>query len=229
MALTYLQLVNRVLKRIENTEISEVTTATGNALIISEMINEAQTVISNEANWQSLYTTRTFATVASTAFYDLATDFGKGIDLINTTSNLILNECNIQDIDAFDSDASDTGTPTYYAIAGNQYRLYPTPSAVETIRDRYYKVPTTLSANTGTSTLPLECEPCIIYYTLARMHETMKENDEGDRCQVQYQKFLEAAKKTNAVKINQMHVFRAYGASRGTSMAVFPAEYGRGR
>lgn len=67
--LTYLQLVNRVLKRITQTELSSgVSSATGHAKIIAELINEAQTELWTETiNWYSLYKQRVFETVVYTA------------------------------------------------------------------------------------------------------------------------------------------------------------------
>lgn len=67
--LTYLQLVNRVLSRITQAELSSgVSTATGQAKIISNLINEAQNELWTEANnWHSLFKMRSFNTVAYTA------------------------------------------------------------------------------------------------------------------------------------------------------------------
>ena len=66
---TYLQLVNRVLKRITQPEIvSGVSSATGQGKIIAEMINEAQIELWTETtNWHTLYKQRIFNTVAYTA------------------------------------------------------------------------------------------------------------------------------------------------------------------
>ena len=60
--LNFLQLTNRVLKRISQAEISDVTAATGQAKIITELINEAQNELWAETNWYSLYKTRMFTT-----------------------------------------------------------------------------------------------------------------------------------------------------------------------
>lgn len=67
--LTYLQMVNRVLTRITQAELSSgVSTATGQAKIISNLINEAQKELWTEGvNWHSLFKQRTFSTVTYTA------------------------------------------------------------------------------------------------------------------------------------------------------------------
>ena len=64
---TYLQLTNTVLKRIGQASIADVSLATGNALIITEMINEAQNFLWAEEKWYSLYATRSWLTVTYTA------------------------------------------------------------------------------------------------------------------------------------------------------------------
>jgi hypothetical protein len=65
--LTYLQLINRVLKRITQPEISTVTGVSGHAKIVGELINEAQNELWTEAtNWHSLFTMRTFTTLVAT-------------------------------------------------------------------------------------------------------------------------------------------------------------------
>jgi hypothetical protein len=65
--LSYLELTNRVLKRITQNEITDVTTASGQAEIITELINEAQNFLFMEDNWYSLYRTRKFVTVTYSA------------------------------------------------------------------------------------------------------------------------------------------------------------------
>ena len=86
---TYLQLVNRVLKRITQSELtSGVSSATGQAKIISELINEAQVELWTETtNWHTLYTQRIFNTATYTAATltfndanpDTITDSGSGM------------------------------------------------------------------------------------------------------------------------------------------------------
>lgn len=64
---SYLELVNRILRRISQTEITDISTANGHAEIIGNLYNEAQNELFTETNWYSLYTMRTFQTVTYTA------------------------------------------------------------------------------------------------------------------------------------------------------------------
>jgi hypothetical protein len=65
--LTYLQLVNRILPKITQSAITDVTAATGKALLIANYINEAQTFLLSQADWYSLYKMRRWSTVTYSA------------------------------------------------------------------------------------------------------------------------------------------------------------------
>ena len=61
--LTFTELTNRVLRRISKADIANAAAATGKALIITNLLNEAQTLIHGKANWRPLYKTRWFSTI----------------------------------------------------------------------------------------------------------------------------------------------------------------------
>jgi hypothetical protein len=226
MALSFLQLTNRVLKRITQSEITDVATATGHALIITELINEAQNALYSEANWHSLYTTSTVATVASTATVAAPT-LGRIIDLIDTTNNKVLIEDVVRAIDEADPDADHTGTPTHFALQGANFVLYPIPAGVYTLRYRYWKIPTALTANANTSSLPIDCENCIIQYVLAGIHEYLKNFDASDRAWVRYKQFMTQAKKANSKVLDRMRKMEGSYYSRfGIEPVRLPSTYG---
>jgi len=209
--LTYLQLTNRVLSLIDDGELSSgVSSAANNskAKIISNFINQAQNKLFTDEDWYSLYATRTFATVADTTEYAIPSDFGRNINLINTTSNWLLQEDFIRSIDASDPDADTTGAPRWYTIQADNYRLYPIPDGAYTIRERYWKIPTTLSADGDQSDLPIECENAIIWYTVAKMKRYLGIFNEVDRYELDFEKELLNAKRKNTKRINQMLQFQ---------------------
>ena len=231
---TYIQLVNKVLTRIGGTALSsDVSSATGNASIITELINEAQNVLFSEADWQTLSTTRTFVTVSGTQNYARATlasdgaDFGRGINLTDITNDKPLIEANIQDFDNIDANANSSGQPLYYAIVGSSYALYEIPNGTFTIRDRFWKVPATLSSDSDTSDLPIECEPCIINFALSRIKELLKAPIEATIYERQYAKYLEKAIASNNRKINKISVFRPTHSRHINRLPRLPSNYGR--
>lgn len=64
---SYLNLTNKILRQINQTAITDVTAATGHALLITNYLNEAQISIYNEVNWYSLFKSRVFRSVRYTA------------------------------------------------------------------------------------------------------------------------------------------------------------------
>ncbi len=204
--LTYLQITNRILKRIGYSTIGDVTSASGTEAIITELINEAQLELFNEQDWYSLYKTRTFTTTASTAEYSLNSDFGRGIVMINETSNIVMKEDYTRIMDINDPDSDLTGIPRTFAIQGSNYRLFPIPDGVYTIRERYFKLPVDLTLSADTSDLPIECQNSIIYYVLWRIKEFLKEFNEADRNRLLYKDALKKAIYQNNKKINKMIV-----------------------
>jgi len=303
---TYLQLTNTVLKRIGKAEISDVATATGNVLITTEMINEAQNYLWTEEKWYSLYATRTWKTVTYTAStiafndanpdtitdtangfgdfqsgqqirisgsdsndkvvlvetatagtlilqaadsltaevlgesvtltamsYPVPSDWGATIDLVNVTNNQVLTEDYIRTFDEADADANRTGQPTHFSLEGAFYKLFPIPSSADTIRERYWRIPTTLSANSDVYILPIETENCIIQFTLLLINEFLKNFDASDRARISLGVFLKRALARNRKMIDQMHILSANSSYRygqhGICPPSFPGSYGRPR
>lgn len=223
---SYLNITNSILRRINQTAIDDVSTATGHALIVTNLINEAQLELFNEANWHSLYTTRDFTTSDGTAEYAMASDFGRTIDLIDTTGNRVLVEDVLRAFDEADPDADSTGTPTHFAIAGSNYRLYPVPAGTYTIRDRYWKVPTTLSANANTSDLPIEVENCIRHWAWYNILQYLSRFEQADRVRAEFERLLKRARAANDKIVNKMHVYVSRLDDRGIHPPTFKPEYG---
>lgn len=229
--LPYLELTNRVLRRITQSDISDVTAATGHALIITNLINEAQNQLAMDVDWYSLYTTRTFSTVASTAEYAQASDWGKTINMIDESNNWVLIESFNRSFDEVDPDADTEGTPTHFSLTGTNYRFYPIPNGVYTIRERYWKQPTALAANSDTSDLPIEVENCIIQWALSGIYEYLNKFESADRAIAKYLKILERADAANRRKIDRIVRLGGHGfidGIHGIRPTRLPPTYGRG-
>ncbi|MDE2015964.1 MAG: hypothetical protein KGJ89_05060 [Patescibacteria group bacterium] len=223
---TYLELINRVLRRITQAEITTVAGVTGQAKIISNLINEAQNELYTETNWYTLYATRTFSTVAATETYAVATDFGRNIDLIDMTNNLTLMENSSKFFDIDDPQDTDQGNPIWFSIQGANYRLYPIPAGIYTIRDRYWKVPAILSGDTDTSILPLDAENCIIQWSLYKMLEYLNKFEAADRSRIEFERMLVRAKASNLKILDNMNIMQAPVPFNGIAPPRFPSTYG---
>ncbi len=140
--MTYLDLVNNVLRRLRETEVSSVPQTTY-SVMVGDFINDAKTVVEQAWNWSQLRSTLTVPTVASTTTYSL-TGFGDTASLqtaVNDTSNTVLEYRPRQWLEEqiYVRGATE-GSPTYYTFAGvdgsgdAQIQVYPTPDAVYSLR-----------------------------------------------------------------------------------------------
>lgn len=224
----FLNLVNKILPRIDESVITDVSTANGKALIVINLINEAQNTLYTEGiNWYDLYTTETITTIASIAEYSLPASHGRTLVMINETSNWVMLEEFIKSIDDVDPDRSATSPPTHFTIQGSNYRFYPIPSSVETIRVRYYKVPSTMIANSDVSDLPIECENVLIQFAWYLILEYIKDYDGADRMRIRYEASLKKAKIANGKILDRLYKFQPDSQRDGIRPPKFPSNYGR--
>jgi hypothetical protein len=140
--MTYLELVNDVLVRLREPVVTTFNETTYSTLI-AKFINDAKRQIEDAFSWNSLGTTITVTTAATTSTYSLT---GAGqkfqvMDVINTTSLLGLKNISFVDMNRKLNFAPiATQTPTEYAFDGvdgsydTQVKLYPIPNAVYTIK-----------------------------------------------------------------------------------------------
>lgn len=297
---SYLNLTNKILRRITQTAITDVSTATGHALIVTNLINEAQNELFTIRNWYSLYATRIFTTTTYTAStitfnnanpdtitdsasgmgsftageilisgssnndgtytvdtatagtltlqssdsltaeaagnsititaitYPVASDFGRTIDLTDTTNSRVLTEDVTRVFDEADPDINVTGIPSHFAFQGDSYRLWRIPGGTYKIRDRYWKQPTALSVNADTSDLPIETENSIIFWAWYHVLEYLNKFEQADRVRRDYERQLQLAIKANQKKIDKMYIFQSDRGFRGTPVVNFPDQFGIG-
>jgi hypothetical protein len=140
--MTYLELINDVLVRLREPEVSTFSETTYSTLI-GKFVNDAKRQIEDAFSWNALGTTITVTTAANTSTYSLT---GAGqkfqvMDVINTTSLLGLTNIAFVDMNRKLNFAPvATETPTEYAFDGvdgsydTQVKLYPIPNGVYTIK-----------------------------------------------------------------------------------------------
>ena len=140
--MTYLELVNGVMRRLREPTVSTVSSSDYSTLI-GDFVNDAKVTVENAWDWSTLRTTISINTVASTKNYAL-TGTGwqsKQLNVINDTSNWVME---YRTADWFDEkyyvDGQTSGAPRYYTFGetdanGDQtIDLYPLPDAAYTIR-----------------------------------------------------------------------------------------------
>lgn len=160
--MTYLNLMNNVLRRLREEETTSVTSTTYNKMV-SDFINDAKKLVEESNDWSALRSTITVSTTADDNTYSL-TDCGDNVKVmcvVNDTSNVFME---YQSKDWFNEQLyinnTATGAPMYYTYNGldasgdTQVLVGPTPDGVYSLRFDVIKRQADLSANTDTLLVP---------------------------------------------------------------------------
>ena len=172
-SLTYLQLVNSVLRRLRENEVTAVTDNTYSKMV-GEFVNDAKRQCEDAYTWNALNSSISISTTSGTSLYSLA---GSGqrfkvTDVLDNTNKNIIRVTATTDMDLLNLlSPSQTGQPLYYNFEGvdangdTQVRLYPVPNDVISITFNITQ-PTGLLSNSG-DTVSIPTEP-IIFNAVAR-------------------------------------------------------------
>jgi len=179
--MTYLELVNAVLRRLresEATSVQSVGTSNAYARLIGDFVNDAKNQVENAFDWSALRTTLTLNTTADIFSYELngSQNSFKVLNVLNDTDNLVMQ---YKTGDWFDREflLSDPqkGTPYFYNFNGvspdgdTQVDIYPIPDAVYTLRFNITMRNLALSADADRTVLPTR--PIILLATALAIEE----------------------------------------------------------
>lgn len=165
--MTYLQLVNMVLRRLRENEVTTlqgVVRQNSYPRLIGDFINDAKRMVEQAWDWSSLRTTQTVTTEAGIFNYVLTGSNNRFevLNVLNDTSNWRMH---YQTADWFDDaylmgDTVNSGSPAYYSFNGvdangdTQVDVYPKPDGVYTLRFNVIQRNADLSADTDTVIVP---------------------------------------------------------------------------
>lgn len=162
--MTYLQMVNSVLRRLRETEVSSVAD-NAYSTMIGEFINDSKRSVEDSYNWNALYDTLS-ATTTGDIFNYVLTGSGQRfrvVDVLNDTSNWFLQEQSTQWFDQqFLLTTPQKGSPQYYNFNGvnsngdTQVDLYPIPNGVYDVRFNVVLPQAPLVNNTDKVKVPAE-------------------------------------------------------------------------
>ncbi len=140
--MTYLECVNRVLRRLRENEVTTVN-ETPYSKLIGDLVNVVKVEIEDSWDWSALRTTLT-ATTTATLFNYVLTGSGtrlRVLDIINDTDNFFIEQRGTRWFDEqFLINAEQVGSPLYYnfnGVDGNgdtQVDFFPIPDGVYNIR-----------------------------------------------------------------------------------------------
>jgi hypothetical protein len=140
--MNYIQLVNSVLRRLRETEVSSVNDNAYSKLI-GDFVNDAKRNVEDAYNWNSLSDTLTAVTATGIFNYVLV---GSGqrfrvIDVLNDSSDVIVRNASTRWMNQqFLLNPTQAGTPQYYNFNGTdsngdtQVDLFPVPNGVYNVR-----------------------------------------------------------------------------------------------
>ena len=162
--------------------------------------------------------------------YPVASDHGRTIDIVDITNNRLVYEEGIKISDSYDPDMSTTSTTLSVTQQGSTFRFVPTPGGIYTMRERYWKLPSIMIANSDTTDLPIELENLLIQWSLLKTLEYMNKFDSADRVRAEFNRMLKRARKNNKRKIDRLFTMGGTGRhTHGLAIhpPVFPSNYGR--
>ena len=160
--MTYLDLVNNVLRRLREDTVTTVTDSTYSTMV-GDFVNDAKKFVETAWDWSALRSTLTITTSADDYTYSLtgSGDNGKVFRIINDTSNL---EMQYQTQHWFDNQFfiqnTASGAPEYFTYNGvdssgdTQIDVYPKPDGVYSLKAKLVNRNSDLSGDSDTLAIP---------------------------------------------------------------------------
>ena len=162
--MTYLQLVNAVMRRLREDEVTTINESDYSTLI-SDLVNDAKRLVEDSWDWTALRDTTTVTTVAGTSDYSL-TGYGQRSKILyvhNETDNNVVRLDSLAHINqqrlGTDNAQGTVNTFAVNGVDGNgdiKIRLYQTPNAVKTLSVYGVKRTTDLSEDSDTVVIPTQ-------------------------------------------------------------------------
>jgi len=163
--MTYLDIVNSVLIRLREREVSSITENSYSKLI-GQFVNDAKRQTEDSFNWNALRKTLTAATQSDVFNYELNTAGSRFrvLDVVNDTSNWFMEYRSSSYFNNvfLNSQTPESGEPRYYNFNGisadgdTQVDIFPIPDGVYTLRFNIVDPQDNLANNSDTLLVPAE-------------------------------------------------------------------------
>lgn len=160
--MTYLDLINNVLRRLREDTVTTVN-ETDYSSLIGDLVNDAKKIVENSFDWTALRDSITVNTVSGTDTYSLigSGDLAVVKDVMNTTSKRFMH---LRSKEYFNNVTYNTspqsGSPDYYTFIGTdsnrdlEVQVYPKPEAVYALRFDVVKPQADLSSDSDSLLAP---------------------------------------------------------------------------
>ena len=169
--MTYLDIVNNILRRLREREVSTVD-ETAYSRLIGVLVNDAKEEIENSWSWSALRTTLSATTQADTFNYELngTKNRFKVLDVVNDTSNFFMTYKTASEFNNwFLNTTPATGTPRYYSFNGisddgdTLVDLYPIPNGAYDLRFNVVMPQAELTLDSTTLLIPAKPVQMLAY------------------------------------------------------------------
>lgn len=160
--MTYLEMVNKVLRRLREREVTSVS-QTSYSKLIGDFVNDAKKEVEDAWQWSALRTTLTLTTSNNVFNYELngSQNNFNILDVVNDTSNRFMTyQTSMWFDNAFLNIDAPKGSPKYYNFNGvsadgdTQVDIYPIPDGVYELRFNCVVRPSELVNNTNKIVVP---------------------------------------------------------------------------
>lgn len=160
--MTYLEMVNKVLRRLREREVTSVS-QTSYSKLIGDFVNDAKKEVEDAWQWSALRTTLTLTTSNNVFNYELngSQNNFNILDVVNDTSNRFMTyQTSMWFDNAFLNIDAPKGSPKYYNFNGvsadgdTQVDIYPIPDGVYELRFNCVVRPSELVNNTDKIVVP---------------------------------------------------------------------------
>ncbi len=174
---TLLQLVNEVLRRTGQTEVSTLLLAETPVKQAVDFLNEAYHDMLFRLRVNRLQQKLTLSTVIDQRSYTLPSS----VDMNHLLCDSIFIENETKSLNQVDytypekHGVDNKGKPSAFFVRGDELILYPTPDAVYNLSYESIKVPSKLSSDTDTTDLPSEWEVVLVLGTQTRLERFLGE------------------------------------------------------
>lgn len=160
--MTYLEIVNKILRRLREREVASVS-QTSYSKLIGDFVNDAKKEVEDAWQWSALRTTLTLTTQADVFNYELngSQNNFNILDVVNDTSNRFMSyQTSTWFNNAFLNTGAGRGSPKHYNFNGvsadgdTQVDIYPIPDGVYELRFNCVVRPSELVNNTDKILVP---------------------------------------------------------------------------
>lgn len=169
--MTYLDLVNNILRRLRERTVSTVE-ENAYSTLIGVLVNDAKEEIENSWNWSALRTTLSATTTSGTFNYELngSQNRFRMLNVVNDTSNFFMQYRSAEDFtNWYLNQTPATGSPRYYSFNGistdgdTQIEVYPKPDGAYDLRFNMVKPQAELSADSDVLLVPAKPVQMLAY------------------------------------------------------------------